>query len=268
MRKYGYLVVEGPHDVEFAYRLLSPFGMKRIRFKEHSKKHPNEEPLDKFFHSLIPTSYPLEDGDIQKRMPIPLFLQNETHAIAIHSAIGDSMLVNVMEENMATLGINTMVGIGILLDSDEQISANQRYAEIQKELTKKSLQFKLHNEIGKVRQGKPNFGAFVLPDNSSVGTLENLLLDNASLVYPDLLVIAKEYVKAAKSINFNKDDRKYFKKPSGENKAIVGAMANIMRPSKSVQASIQDNGWLKGNALSLPRIKLVQDFLKTLFELS
>ena len=45
MPKYGYLVVEGPHDVEFVYRLLSPFGMSRVRL---------EKDLDPFFSPLIP----------------------------------------------------------------------------------------------------------------------------------------------------------------------------------------------------------------------
>jgi hypothetical protein len=258
MRKYGYLVVEGPHDVEFTYRLLSPFGMQRV---QHQKD------LDEFFYPLIPRNYP-PDGDLQKRMSTPLFLQNQTHAIAIHSAIGDSQLVNVMVDNAEILGnLNAVVGIGILLDSDEQISANQRYADIKQELANKSPLFKLHNVSGQVTQGTPKLGAFVLPDNAAVGTLEDLLLESASVMYPDLLTIAKDYVEAAKSIEFNKNDRKDFKKPAGENKAIVGAMANIMRPSKSVQVSIQDNNWLKKEALSIPRIKSVQDFLKVLFDL-
>ena len=33
MRKYGYLIVEGPHDVEFVYRLLSPFGLERVQYE-------------------------------------------------------------------------------------------------------------------------------------------------------------------------------------------------------------------------------------------
>jgi hypothetical protein len=260
MRKYGYLVVEGPHDVQFAYRLLSPFGMKRV---QHQKD------LDEFFYPLIPRNYP-PDGDLQKRMSTPLFLQNETHAIAIHSAIGDSQLVNVMVDNTEILGnLNAVVGIGILLDSDKEIPANQRYANIKQELAKKSLLFKLHDISGQVTQGTPKLGAFVLPDNVAVGTLEDLLLESAKVMYPDLLAIAKDYVEAAEKITFhNKDDGEDFNKPAGKNKAMVGAMANIMRPGKAVQVSIQDNQWLKKEALSIPRIKSVQDFLKVLFELT
>ena len=258
MRKYGYLVVEGPHDVEFAYRLLCPFGMNRV-------KHENE--LDTFFTSLIPRQYPPK-GDLQQRLSTPLCLQNASHAIAIPSAIGDSQLVNVAVDNTEILDLSVVVGVGILLDSDKQVSADKRYANIKQELAEKLSPFNLHNELGKVKQGNPNFGAFVLPDNLAVGTLEDLLLDCANLAYPDLLTIAMDYVDAAKHLDSSKYDLKELNKPAGENKAVIGAMANILRPSKAVQVSIQDNNWLKGNALSLPRIKSVQDFLKTLFELS
>ncbi len=258
MRKYGYLVVEGPHDVEFAYRLLSPFGMERVK---------SEDDLDPFFAPLIPRQYPPK-GDLQKRMSTPLFLQNETHAIAIHSAIGDSQLVNVTIENQAILNNLQVVGIGILLDSDKEISAQQRYADIKQKL-EKSSPFKLHNAPGKVKatQGMPNFGAFVLPDNSSDGTLENLLLHSAEKIYPNLLTMAKAYVNAAKNSGLSTAELKEINKPAGENKAIVGAMANILRPGKAIQVSIQDNGWLREEALDLPLIKSVQKFLQSLFGL-
>lgn len=268
MRKYGYLVVEGSHDVEFVYRLLSPFGMKRIRFKTYSEKYPKEEPLEAFFHKLIPTSYPLEDGDIQKRMPIPLFLQSKTHAIAIHSAGGDSRLVELIQETNWELPITAMVGVGILLDSDKQISANRRYDDIKQELVKKSPQFELHDEPGRVLKGKPNLGAFVLPDNETAGTLEDLLLESAERIYPCLLKMAKNYVSDAKQNAGLKNSEIEELKNAGENKAVIGAMANIMKPGKSVQVSIQDNNWLKGESLKIERIKAVQDFLQELFELS
>jgi hypothetical protein len=258
MRKYGYLVVEGPHDVEFAYRLLSPYGMKRIRFKKE---------IDEFFHSLIPSKFPVENDDIQKRVPIPLFLQSETHAIAIRNAMGDSQLVNVMVSSTTLTDLNKYVGVGIILDSDKQNSAHDRYAAIKQGLLKKSQQLELHDELGEVNRGTPNMGAFVLPDNATLGTLEDLLLECANVVYPNLLEIAKNYVDAAKNTNLTKEELEDIEKPAGKNKAIVGAMATIMKPGKSVQVSIQDNGWLKGEALTLPRIKSVQTFLQTLFEL-
>lgn len=261
MRKYGYLVVEGPHDVEFAYRLLSPSGLQRVQYQKE---------LEPFLSPLIPREYPPK-GDLQKRMSTPLFLQNDTHAIAIHNAVGDSQLVNVIMDNMdgAVLEFKKMVGIGIFLDSDSQTSPQNRYDEIKKSLEEKSSKhFVLPDKAGTVKQGQPNLGAFVLPDNQTAGTLEDLLLDSAQRVYPDLLKLAKNYVTDAKEkAGLKPSDLKELKN-AGENKAIIGAMANIFKPSKSVQVSIQDNDWLKGKALEIERIKSAQNFLKTLFELS
>ncbi|MFI3190629.1 hypothetical protein BCS42_07720 [Crenothrix sp. D3] len=258
MRKYGYLVVEGPHDVAFAYRLLEPFKLKQIQYKHI---------VDEAFHRLILTSYPDKDGDIQKRMPTPLFLQNETHAIAICSAVGDSQLINTIMGNEVNLDIS-VESIGILLDSDTQMSAQQRYTKVKADLAEASAsKFVLPAVAGTITQGKPNLGAFVLPDNQTAGTLEDLLLESAEQKYPCLLKMAKNYVADAKyNAGLKKSELKELKN-AGENKAIIGAMATIMRPAKSIQVSIQDNDWLRGTALEIERIKSVQNFLKILFDL-
>lgn len=255
MRKFGYLVVEGPHDVEFTYRLLSPFGLERVQL---------EETLDGFFAPLIPRKYP-PDGDLQKRMPIPLFLQSETHAIAIHSAIGDSRLVATVEENASLLNLAAVTGIGVLLDSDKAIPAAERYADIKKSLAEKG--FTLDDQPGAVSQDSPKLGAFVLPDNAATGTLEDLLIDSAQQVYPGLLESAITHVDAVENFGLLASELKEFKKPAGKNKALIGTMASILRPGKAIQVSIQDNRWLRNDALILPRIKAVRDFLQILFEL-
>jgi hypothetical protein len=260
MRKYGYLVVEGPHDVEFAYRLLKPFSLERVQ---------HQDKLDEFFLPLIPREYPPK-GDLQKRMPTPLFLQSETHAVAIHSAEGDSQLINLIVDNVNPnvdiLDLTKIVGIGILLDSDKEPS--QRYLKIKTDLAEKLSQLALSDEKGVVKKGQPNLGAFVLPNNQDKGTLENLLLESAELVYPDLLKCAKAYLDCAKTnANLTSSDLKKLKN-AGENKAIIGAMSNIFRPSKSAATFIQDKDLLDEKYLPLlPKIQAVQTFLKTLFEL-
>jgi hypothetical protein len=260
MRKYGYLAVEGPHDVEFVYRLLNSFGLARVQLLEH---------LDSSFSRLIPNEYP-PDGDLQKRMPIPLFLQSDTHAIALRNAIGDSQLTNVVEESINALDIDgiNLTGIGILLDSDKNISAAERYAGIKQNLAIKG--FSLPEQPGEVTPTLPKLGAFVLPDNASAGTLEDLLLDSAREVYPGLLASAITHVDTAcHDVGLIPADLAGFNKPAGRNKAIIGTMASLLKPGKAVQVSIQDNRWLKDQAaLSLPRIRAVQEFLQALFELA
>jgi hypothetical protein len=255
MRKYGYLVVEGPHDVEFAHRLLSPYGLKRVQYMRN---------LDPFFLNLIPRDYPPND-DLQKRVPVPLFLQSDTHVIALHSAIGDSRLVASIEESCSIIKQGDLTGIGLLLDSDKVIPVHKRYTNLKEQMTAKG--FVLDDKPAVICPGSPKIGAFVLPDNASQGTLEDLLLDCAGIVYPKLLASAEAYVMSAMDASLNKDDLEEIQKPAGKSKAIIGAMANIMRPGKAVQVSIQDNRWLRGDALSLQRIKEVQEFLATLYDL-
>ena len=182
MLKYGYLVVEGPHDIEFVYRLLRLFGLHRIQF---------EADLDPFLGPLIPREYP-PDGDLQKRVTTPLFLQSATHAVAIHSAIGDTRLVQTIEENAAFIDVDQVTGVGIILDSDHEIPAAERYAAIKAEMLAKG--FVLPDVAGAVTAGPPRFGVFVLPDNNSTGNLEDLLLECAAAVYPNLLTSAGSYV--------------------------------------------------------------------------
>ncbi|WP_295444650.1 DUF3226 domain-containing protein [uncultured Thiodictyon sp.] len=214
----GYVVVEGPHDVELVYRLLSPYGLKRVRYLSD---------LDPLFAPLVPRDYPPDD-DLQKRMPVPLFLQSGTDAIAVHSAFGDSRLIEIVEENAAMLGRGAMSGVGLLLDADRQTSAT-RYAKLRSDMAAKG--FALDPIPGQVAPGKPRLGAFVLPDNRTTGTLEDLLLESAQAIYPALLASAQEHVdRAAQDSGLTRNDLADFKQPAGRNKAIIHRAPRRNRP--------------------------------------
>lgn len=257
MPKYGYLVVEGPHDVEFVYRLLSPFGMSRVGL---------EKDLDPFFLPLIPRAFP-PDGDLQKRVPIPLFLQGATHAIAVHSAVGDTRLIKTVEERSITIDYPRLTGVGVLLDADNTSrSPAERYAVIRDGLRARNFAFP--DDPGVVSGSTPRLGAYVLPDNQAQGTLEDLLLECGRQVYPGLLSSAETHVDAALQDTSLKEELKEIQKPAGRNKAIVGSMASILRPGRAVQVSLQDNRWLQDDALAIPRVKAVQEFLCDLFEIA
>jgi hypothetical protein len=257
MPKYGYMVVEGPHDVEFVYRLLSPFGMSRVRL---------EQDLDPFFLPLIPRDYP-PDGDLQKRMPIPLFPQGATHAVAVRAATGDANLIKAVRSGAALIGLPGLTGIGVLLDADTAISPSDRYIAIRDGLRAKNLPFP--DAAGVVSPAPPRLGAFVLPDNQSQGTLEDILLECGRQVYPGLFSTATAHVDAAfQDQSLVTEDLDDLRKPAGRNKAAVGSIASILRPGKAVQVSLQDNRWLRDAALAIPRVKAVQDFLVNLLEMT
>ena len=46
------------------------------------------------------------------------------------------------------------------------------------------------------------------------------------------------------------------------NKAIVGVIANVLRPGKAVQVSLQDNRWLRDpECLQLPKVSALLNFV-------
>jgi hypothetical protein len=246
MPKYAYLVVEGPHDVEFIYRLLKPYRFARVRMLGA---------LDPFFAALVPRTFP-PDGDLQKRVPIPVFLQNETHSVAVHSAVGDTRLIQTIEENAGVLDSSALTAIGVIFACDSALTPNERYRAIRDGLRAKGYGFP--DDAGALNAGVPNLGAFVLPDNRSSGSLENILLECAQHVYPALLSSAITHVESAlEDASLTVDDLHELTKPAGRDKAIVSAIASILRPGRATQDS----------ALALPRVEAVQSFLVNLLEL-
>lgn len=237
MPKYGYQVVEGPQDVELVYGLLRPHGLKRVRFLAD---------LDPYFGRLVPRSFPPDD-DLQKRVPVSLFLQSATHSVAVHSAIGDTRLILTIEENAVLVDTAKLTAIGVVLDSDSSVAPGDRYAPIRDGLRAKGYGFP--DRAGDVSAGPPRLGAFVLPDNTSAGTLEDVLLDCAQHVYAGLLASATTHVDSVSGDpSLLPEDLQELAKSAGRNKAIVVSMASILRPGRAVQNSIQDNRWLRGTA--------------------
>jgi hypothetical protein len=225
-----------------------------------------EADLDPFLEPLIPRKYP-PDGDLQKRPPMPLFLLSQSHAVAIRSAVGDTRLIESVERTAASIDFNGLTGVGVILDADSDKSPGDRYTAIRDGLRAKNFPFP--DDAGSFSTTTPRFGAFVLPDNQAQGTLEDILLECGSLIYPSLLVTATTHVDAAsQDQSLINEDLKELRKSAGRKKAIIGSIASILRPGRAVQVSIQDNRWLRDAALAIPRVKGVQDFLVNLFELT
>lgn len=225
--------------------------------------------LDEFFHTLVPSSFPHED-DLTRRVPVPVFMQNESHCIAIHSARGDSKLVSSVEENKKDLRqrkYEQLTGVGLILDSDDDSDPITRYTKVRDKL--RGLGFDFPDDPGVVSGDTPRLGAFVLPDNANQGNLEDLLIECADQAFPNLLASAKTHVDTAKAdTSFTDAKREDLNKNSKYKKAVVGSIATTLRPGRSIQVSVQDNIWLRGDNLELPKIKAIQEFLKQLFELT
>lgn len=257
MPKYGYIVVEGPHDVEFLCRVVYGAGLRRVRLQSH---------LDPFLHKLIPEKFP-PDGDLLKRVPVPLFLQSESHAVAIHSAVGDTRLVQTIEETGFLLSKEKFTGIAVTMDADSEKPPAERYQAIRDGLRAKG--FAMPEAAGEVTSGAPRLGGFVLPDCRTSGTLETILMECAQHAYPTLLRSATAHVDAAlQDGSLTPEDVRDIGKPAGRAKAIVSSISSVLKPGRAIQVSIQDNRWLKGETLELPAVKAFREFLDDLLELN
>lgn len=263
--KRAYIVVEGPHDVAFVARLLHPQGLHHVRKLDE---------LDPAWVPLIPTRFP-HRGDLLARVPVPTFIQNATHSVALHSADGITNIVKMFEESWALLrGQDVHVdGVGIVLDADDREQPATRHTELREHLTAiphASLSWPA--TPGELAVGPPRCGAFVFPNNVDIGTLEDLLLEASATTYPGLHASGAALIAGVTtdpaSLGLNSKDLKDFRKPAGARKATLGAVANVLRPGKSIAVAIQDGRWLDSTALRrLPRLTAVQSFLHHLLGL-
>lgn len=249
----AYIATEGPHDVELLAGLLRPWGIRRV--KKLSE-------VDSFWERLIPRTFP-HDDDLLKRMPVPTFFASATHSVALDAAVGIDKLPARVEESLAVLG--PPPATAVVLDADIGESVAKRHADLADKL--KKLGLPLPSRPGEISAESPRCGIFVLPDNAATGTLEVLLEECAVANYASLLGHAKSYVAGIDRLGLSNSELKEFRKPAGHAKATIAAMASILRPGKAIQVSLQDNEWLRGTALQLPRILAVRDFLADLLEL-
>jgi hypothetical protein len=250
---HAYIATEGPHDVEFLAGLLRPWGLRRVR---------QVADVDPFWQRLIPTTFP-HRGDLLERVPVPTFFVSADHSVALDSAIGIDNLYKRVEENLGQL--RDPSAVGVVLDADDE-AAGAQFAVLASGLRKLGLP--IPADPGHVSSAPPRCGIFVLPDNASTGTLETLLEECAAASYPGLLAHAATYIEGVDGLALATADRKEFNKPAGRSKAKIAAMASILKPGRAIQVSLQDNQWLRGAALQLPRIVAVRDFLADLLGLT
>lgn len=249
----SYFVVEGPHDVQVIGRLLRERELQRIRLMED---------VDPYWQKLIPRGFP-HKGDLLKRVPAPTFFLSDGYSVAVQAAGGDAESISkTIRSSFLTLD-SPPDGVGVVVDADFEIEPHAVWSGFSGKFPDDIDD--IGSEPGGVGTSLPRTGIYVLPDNSSQGTLEDVLLPCAQRAYPALTEVMTNAINPLdpddQDIFPRSSDRKQFKKPAGRKKAIIGAVANLLRPGKAVQVSIQDNGWLRRDALDLQLVKSLQRFV-------
>ena len=105
-----------------------------------------------------------------------------------------------------------------------------------------------------------------MPNNSSLGSIEDILLKQATSEYPILHAKADTFIQDVKATDeaiprgseLTKDGR-------NEGKAILHAMTSVLKPGKTLQTSIADNQWVPDNVSLFPsHFSPLVDFLRKL----
>ena len=276
--RYSFIVAEGSHDIEVLAQILKSYSLERITKNSERK-------LDPYWSDLIPSKLPSKEKenksskksneeesgnkknneDLIQPVRLPTFLQNDQLSVALHNAGGESQLAKTISENLSILPVTpTISGIGIILDADTIKSPNERFKSCIKELTKRNLtqlQSSLPSSPGVVTKGSVRCGIFVIPDNSSQGTLEDILMECAERNYPDLLKRSRNYIDNINTSLLTEEDLKEFQKSAGKNKAIISGITSILKPSKSLVVSLQHNRWVDEETLKLDRLVAIRNFV-------
>ncbi len=148
---------------------------------------------------------------------------------------------------------------GLVLDAD-RITPQQKAIKYVNEL--RAFYPSLVDEPGKIVAGKSRTGIYVLPDNKRRGTLDNILVDCATIIYPDHKVGAIQFLDGVGNAH------KSHWGPFDREKAMVGTIVSVLKPGMSNTPSIAQDHWICEKTVNgVAEVELLDEFLKDLLEL-
>lgn len=254
------LIVEGPHDAEFVGKLLKAAGYNRVT---QAALLPNE------WTRLIPPTFPKLGRGINQPHEVPQFRMSASGEIVTTLiAGGDTRLAEGFEASFIALG-RMPAAVGFVLDDDRQPNPHKRFDDlilsVQQVMAAATPAFP--GAPGSTIPGPPRTGVFVLPDNQVAGTLEDVLLQAGQIAYPNLLARATTFVADVDRSELTDEDLEEGNKNAGPQKQRVAAVAAILKPTRALATSLQDNRWLTGGALQQPLVARFRTWLHELLDL-
>lgn len=249
--RHAVLVVEGPTDQAVVARALRLLGFESFAGQIRD--------LDTFWRQqvdIVP-KYPPMSGNLYERLPMPSILSTGTYSIAVYSG-GGSRLVTQIEALFENHDLHKALdAFGVVADADKKPPADVA-TKYQKAF--QGLFPDFPGKAGEVLVGPPALGVFVLPDNVHQGVVEHLVLECGDLVYAEHVERARRYVG-----DFAEPQRKQSKwAPFDEQKAVVAAVASLLKPGKTNTVSLADNEWISHKTEHLPKLAELLRFLRQL----
>ena len=240
MKNYMFFV-EGVHDANTVGKVLKLNGFEECKLISE---------LPEIWQDRIPKSYPFEMGRLERFTPIPDYYKNEDIFVVIVVSNGEQNIIKEVDLYLSNMNKKELVqinGLCMIFDAD-QVTPNDKIRNLLKVLDKKEYCFRSDDfmrGIIRLRGECIKLHYYYFPDNYSKGTLEDLLLQAANIVYPDLLHNVENYIE--------KIDERYKENwsVSSENKVKVGCIANIFRPASANQISIMRDKWISKESIEL-----------------
>lgn len=254
MKNYIFFV-EGVHDASCIGKILKLNNFKECHFIND---------IPQIWQDRIPRSYPFQIGKLEKFTPIPDYYINDDIFVVINPSNGEQNIIKQVDlylSNMNKLELAQINGICMIFDADSE-TPKEKIDKLVKIIDKKELCFKSKEFIDGLINLKGeliNIYYYFFPNNWSSGTLEDLLLEGANVVYSDLLSSVNNYID-------NIDEKhKYNWTISSKNKVKVGCIANVFRPASANQISIMKDKWISEETISeSPSIKSLYSFITSI----
>jgi hypothetical protein len=266
MSRFVYILAEGVHDVAFLGRLLKlGFGASRVR---------TMEALDEGRRAWMSSfKWPSTRGDATNidrlAVPAPVFHRLAAGTlVALRNAEGIDRMFAMLERDLESFDRdrNGPDTIGVVRDSDKE-PPEQQFQEIAVKL--QDLKLAVPQGFGHVAGSAPRIGVFALPEPGVAGTLEDVLLSLGEVAYPELFMAARSYVEQFRNqAELGGSDWKELRAPAGPKKATIGAMTAMLKPGKSMQTSLDDNGWVSEATKAAPALQPCLSFLHALLALT
>lgn len=261
------IVVEGAHDAAFFVKLLQRRGFSLAQKLDQ---------LNDFWASLVPTKYPNNpDNRLDRVMTFPEFLsRDDGHTVGVCVAGSDSRLVETMRAIIDAKSPLDFASLSVVIDTDREKSEQQRFSALRQSLEnwnavaveegQEGFPLKFPSEPQTIASGSPRFGIFLFPGNGQQGTLEGVLMNCVRNDKPDLIEAAEAYLDKVQSSYPEESSLAASRDGSGREKAICGAIANVLRPGSSLAVSLKMSSWVPKDESVVPEVQEAANFIDKL----
>ena len=264
-RKYTLIVVEGPHDQAFVGRVLSLLGMNSFRHKPQSGKEELLDPVWEAWKPKIKSPRRLYDPIF-----MPAIYDDERRSVAVLVAGGSEIFgpfAKRLANQLAWLTDLARQGgtLAIVADADQK-PVDVTFADLATALVPVIGGF--GEQPGVVvdvqiptTDAILRTGAFILPNNDEVGTVESVLLPLGLLELEPLLLRAHSFVDECD------ESLKAHFAPFDHLKAVVATAASILQPGSTNTVTIEKDAWITADGLAHPALAPFVDFLRLVLDI-